>query len=109
MSNVYCPSPQLSILGCRQKYEYNRFCTHYNDVGVKCTCEFCDISLSLMINYNYTDCSHGDVRIIDGTSPLIGRVEVCINGGWGTVCSNYWTNDDATVVCRQLGYSTKGI
>ena len=34
-----------------------------------------------------------------------GRVEICINGVWGTVCSNYPHSNYSRVVCRQLGYN----
>ena len=37
-----------------------------------------------------------------------GRVEICLNETWGTVCRNNWDKLDSTVVCKQLGYSDKG-
>ena len=50
-------------------------------------------------------CTHGALRLVGGRSSNEGRVEICINGVWGTMCDNYWDNNDAAVVCRQLGFS----
>ena len=54
-------------------------------------------------------CQNGDVRLAGRTSSIYeGRVELCFNEQWGTVCDDFWGDNDATVVCRQLGYITDG-
>ena len=50
-------------------------------------------------------CSNGEIRLVGGSVPNEGRVEVCQNQAWGTVCDDHWGNVDASVTCRQLGYS----
>merc|ERR1712002_534772 len=45
-----------------------------------------------------------DVRLTDGSYPSEGRVEVFLNGVWGTVMDDHFGMEDARVVCKSLGY-----
>ena len=57
------------------------------------------------------DCTsreQGNIRLANGTTSYEGRVEVCNAGQWGTVCDDAWSAADASVACRQLGFSPLG-
>ena len=59
--------------------------------------------------YIYTaPCRTGQLQLAGGKIPNEGRVEICMDNVWGTVCSNVWGYNDATVVCLQLNYSAQG-
>lgn len=63
-------------------------CFHFEDVGVQCN----------------SACTEGAVRLVGGTDDNEGRVEVCRDGRWGTICddSGDWGTGEARVVCKQL-------
>ncbi|KAL4223332.1 scavenger receptor [Mactra antiquata] len=45
------------------------------------------------------------VRLVNGSDPYDGRLEVFHNGQWGTVCDTNFDDRDAMVVCRMLSYT----
>ena len=59
----------------------------------------------LLVGNVTTNCTGFDIRLVDGADEGSGRVEVCLGGHWGTVCDDGWNINDATTVCRQLGYN----
>ena len=55
-----------------------------------------------------SNCTVGAVRLVNRSSEREGRVEICYNGVWGTVCDYGWDQVDASVVCTELGYGQPG-
>ena len=52
-------------------------------------------------------CVEDNLRLVGGKR--YGRIEICKNGEWGTICNDGWDNTDASVACRQLGFKAEGI
>ena len=59
----------------------------------------------MYIFYHYLECTEGDVRLIDGPSDIEGTLEICHDDLWGLISDSGWSDSDAEVVCRELGYS----
>ncbi|XP_041369837.1 deleted in malignant brain tumors 1 protein-like [Gigantopelta aegis] len=93
LDDVECTGTETSIANCTSKGWAEHDCSHAEDAGVLC---------------NTQSAPKLQVRLANGPSPMEGRVEVLHNGQWGTVCDDYWTNADAAVTCRSLGFSTDG-
>ena len=54
------------------------------------------------------ECQTGNVRLVGGTEEYEGRVEVCINNNWGSVCRYSWSTIENKVLCKQLGHQELG-
>ena len=53
-------------------------------------------------------CKSGDLRVVNGANVREGRVEICSDEQWGTICDDSWDALDASVACYQLGYGRDG-
>ena len=76
-----------------------------SDSKVQCNCCY---SYNLSMWLFALECSDDSVRLVDGDNynATSGRVEFCVGGRWGTVCNEAWGEDEADVVCQQLGLNT---
>uniref|UniRef100_A0A3P8TNZ3 Neurotrypsin n=1 Tax=Amphiprion percula TaxID=161767 RepID=A0A3P8TNZ3_AMPPE len=95
LDDVSCTGKEPSLLLCNRREWLRHDCTHHEDVNIACSPERSGESLPTSV----------PVRLMGGESPREGRVELYLSGQWGTVCDDGWTDHDAEVVCRQLGFS----
>lgn len=53
-----------------------------------------------------SNCSTGDIRLTGNELQQtgFGRLEICFNKAWGSVCRDDWQNSASLVACQQLGY-----
>ena len=102
ITRVECSGNETSLLSCNHEGYNIDMCSHDEDASVICTGRYEG-------GEGGPICESGQVRVVDGSVANEGRVEVCFNNYWGTVCTDSWDDIDASVVCRQLGYEGEGV
>ena len=102
---LHCPYNGITNYTCpSNKRDANVYCQGKNGVSLYATSHYAFYSANNVIT-DESNCTDGEVRLVGGSTKYEGRVEVCINRAWGTVCgySNGWGQQEASVVCRQVG------
>ena len=121
LDSLLCTGRESNLLNCSHRgigVTYS-FCGHDDDVGVQCPGKITlnIITIRSVVHYYCSSlapaatpvcCNDGDIRLVNGSVAREGRVEICYNNQWGTVCDDLFGSPEAKVICRQLGYSTVG-
>lgn len=130
LDDLDCIGSEENLLECSADQRGDHDCTHEEDAGVKCGGKLAHhqyYSDKSDIHYFSAMCEEYSARIVRGDEDIyynsesidiaffindhlaVGRVELCKDGNWSAVCGNVWTREDASVACKQLGFSGAGI
>ena len=108
-----CDGTESRLSDCSTYSSHYFGARHTDDAGVRCQRATTTSKLLIIMIANLifvtvllarADCANGDVRLMNGTTPYEGRVEICYDGVWGSVCDSGWNDQDAAIVCLQLEF-----
>ncbi|XP_074666362.1 scavenger receptor cysteine-rich domain-containing protein DMBT1-like isoform X1 [Strix aluco] len=89
LNDVHCLGTEAALSECRTKGWGVHGCEHGEDASVVCS------------GSGISDL--GNLRLVNGSDPCSGRVEVFHDQRWGGICTDGWDLAEARVVCQQLG------
>ncbi|XP_033636271.1 deleted in malignant brain tumors 1 protein-like [Asterias rubens] len=90
LDDVKCVGTESKLALCSHGPWGDNDCDHSDDLTLNCK--------------TYSTPEDGSLRLVDGRGSQSGQVQISYQGVWGTVCDDDWNINDASVVCRQLGY-----
>ncbi|XP_073416269.1 scavenger receptor cysteine-rich domain-containing protein DMBT1-like isoform X14 [Dendrobates tinctorius] len=102
LANVTCAGNEQYLWQCSHSEWGKHDCRAHEDAGVICS----ESKKPARLNKDFFYVTESEIlpmRLVDGTDPCSGRVEIYYGNQWGTVCDDVWTINNAHVVCRQMG------
>ena len=108
----------MQLLDCYHSGIGVHNCDHSADAGLRClgilfiySGKVSNIMVSYFVSKAQNCFVEGAIRLrgTSVSSSREGRVEMCLDKVWGTICDDGWDTFDARVVCTQLGYSAVGM
>uniref|UniRef100_A0A0L8GWJ9 Neurotrypsin n=1 Tax=Octopus bimaculoides TaxID=37653 RepID=A0A0L8GWJ9_OCTBM len=125
LTNVECLGNETSLLDCPKSPWRQHNCKRHETASVICKLDkgcppnqfecansqcrnidqICDTVNNCGDNSDEKYCT-ASVKLVNGTNPSNGRIQITINNITGTICDDNFDDKDATVVCKQLGYKS---